>query len=245
MVLVRSLSSCTDVCIFGVGLWLLSFEICSYGSSWLQKSARLLRKRNARYRTLFLKVLFLWHKVNHLACTSRICPGTDNYFLEMWILILVPVDLSLLWSWKMNLGVVKWLVFVVTEASAVDNHHASTPKFTPSFVLIIYQNHMSPVLVWAWNVSHHKFVQVNLFEDQIKASMGYGTIARMADLLMANLHVCEPGASSVTVSVTPFNMHLYHFLNISGNTPDPSWFWCQCGMNFASMLQLIQRKFLY
>ncbi|KAG0581923.1 hypothetical protein M758_3G020500 [Ceratodon purpureus] len=41
--------------------------------------------------------------------------------------------------------------------------------------------------------------KVNLFEDQIKASMGYGTIAKMGDLLMANLHVCEPGASSVTL----------------------------------------------
>lgn len=42
--------------------------------------------------------------------------------------------------------------------------------------------------------------KVKLYEDQIKASVGYGTIAKMADLLMANLHLCEPGAASVTVS---------------------------------------------
>ena len=52
-------------------------------------------------------------------------------------------------------------------------------------------------------------VQVNLFEDQIKASMGYGTIAKMADLLMANLHICEPGASSVTVSVLVFYQYFW------------------------------------
>lgn len=41
--------------------------------------------------------------------------------------------------------------------------------------------------------------KVNLFEDQIKASMEYSKISKMADLLMANLHVCEPGALSITL----------------------------------------------
>ena len=63
-------------------------------------------------------------------------------------------------------------------------------------------------------------MQVKLYEDQIKASVGYGAIAKMADLLMANLHLCEPGASSVTVSVF-FNTHLFRSVNYSGSDRDP------------------------
>ncbi|KAH9560313.1 hypothetical protein CY35_06G099100 [Sphagnum magellanicum] len=39
--------------------------------------------------------------------------------------------------------------------------------------------------------------KVKLYEDQIKASNGYAAISYTADLLMANLHVSQPGASSV------------------------------------------------
>lgn len=43
--------------------------------------------------------------------------------------------------------------------------------------------------------------KVKLYEDQIKASNGYAAISYTADLLMANLHISQPGASSVQVSV--------------------------------------------
>jgi predicted ribosome quality control (RQC) complex YloA/Tae2 family protein len=39
--------------------------------------------------------------------------------------------------------------------------------------------------------------KVKLYEDQIKASNGYAAISYTADLLMANLHISQPGASSV------------------------------------------------
>jgi hypothetical protein len=42
--------------------------------------------------------------------------------------------------------------------------------------------------------------KVKLYEDQIKASNGYAAISYTADLLMANLHISQPGASSVQVS---------------------------------------------
>lgn len=54
-------------------------------------------------------------------------------------------------------------------------------------------------------------MQVNLFEDQIKASMEYSKISKMADLLMANLHVCEPGALSITVSIVLSEVYIYYF----------------------------------
>jgi len=41
--------------------------------------------------------------------------------------------------------------------------------------------------------------KVKLYEDQIKASNGYAAISYTADLLMANLHVSQPGASSVQI----------------------------------------------
>jgi hypothetical protein len=43
--------------------------------------------------------------------------------------------------------------------------------------------------------------KVKLYEDQIKASNGYAAISYTADLLMANLHISQPGASAVQVSV--------------------------------------------
>jgi hypothetical protein len=41
--------------------------------------------------------------------------------------------------------------------------------------------------------------KVKLYEDQIMASNGYAAISYTADLLMANLHISQPGASSVQI----------------------------------------------
>jgi predicted ribosome quality control (RQC) complex YloA/Tae2 family protein len=42
--------------------------------------------------------------------------------------------------------------------------------------------------------------KVKLYEDQIKASNGYAAISYTADLLMANLHISQPGASAVQLA---------------------------------------------